>query len=182
MLELYVKPETARTLKQFKGEKCKAGIKPLISFSGTPFDSPTPNAYTMAKNMFADFFRGSEVRDIDVEGFQLMIGFTAGEEGVNGESPEIQMRCWRIITRKSGQKVPRVQVEEMGPRLDFRVGRIQEADGDRWRDSLRRAKGTEVCLHKLRVMNVFIDGHHCRQSPRKMWRRTRWETRWEEYT
>ena len=141
MLELYVSPETARTLKQFKGEKCKTGIKPLLSFSGTPFDSPTPNAYTLAKNLFTDFFRGSEVREIDVEGLQLMIGFTAGEEGADGEKPEIQMRCWRIVTRKSGQKVPRVEVEEMGPRLDFRVGRIREADGDTWRDSLKKAKG-----------------------------------------
>ena len=61
-------PDTARTLKQFKGEKCKTGLKPLLSFSGTPFDSPTPNAYTLAKNMFTDFFRGSEVKEIDAEG------------------------------------------------------------------------------------------------------------------
>ena len=153
MLEIYVRPETARTLKQFKGEKCKTGIKPLLSFSGTPFDSPTPNAYTLAKNLFTDFFRGREVKEIDVEGLQLMISFTAGEEGADGGNPSIQMRCWRIMTRRSGQKVPRVEIEEMGPRLDFRVGRLQEADGDAWRESLKRAKGMEVRLHKLQATN-----------------------------
>ena len=157
MLELCVRQETARTLIQFKGEKCKTGIKPLLSFSGVQFDSPTPNAYTLAKNMFTDFFRGGEVKEIDVEGLQLMISFTAGEDGLNGEKPEIQMRCWRIITKKSGQKVPRVEVEEMGPRMDFRVGRVREADADLWKEALKRPKGTEVSLRGLRATRMSTD-------------------------
>lgn len=167
LLELGVRQETARTLKQFKGEKCKTGIKPLLSFSGTPFDSPTPNAYTLAKNIFTDFFRGAEVKDIDVEGLQLMLSFTAGEEGLNGQKPDIQMRCWRIITKKSGQKVPRVEVEEIGPRIDFKLGRVREADADRWKEALKRSKGTEVGLVWLRPARMCADCYLLQPTTKK---------------
>ena len=157
LLELGVREETARLLKQFKGDKCKTGIKPLLSFSGTLFDSPTSNAYTLAKNMFIDFFRGAETKEIDVEGLQLMLSFTAGEEGLDELKPEIHLRCWRIMTQKSGQKVPRVEVEEMGPRIDFKVGRKREADADRWKEALKRAKETEVCRDQLSADWVCTD-------------------------
>ena len=167
MLELCVVQETARTLIQFKGEKCKTGIKPLLSFSGTQFDSPTPSAYTLAKSIFTDFFRGGEAKEIDVEGLQLMIGFSAGEDGPRGEKPEIQMRCWRIITKKSGQKVPRVEVEEMGPRIDFRVGRMREAESDVWKEALKKAKGTEVCVYGLRIIRSPTDWYPSQPRPKK---------------
>lgn len=147
MLELHVIQETARTLQQFKSQKCKIGVKPLLSFSGTQFDSPSPNAYTLAKNIFTDFFRGGETKEVDVEGLQLLISFFAGEDAEGGEKAKIQMRCWRIVTKRSGQKVPRVEVEEMGPRMDFRVGRVREAENGVWKESMKRAKGHDVgCL------------------------------------
>lgn len=145
MLELHVVQETARTLQQFKGEKCKAGVKPLLSFSGAQFESPVSNQYTMAKSLFVDFFRGAETQKIDVEGLQLLISFFAGEDGEDGEPAGIQMRCWRIITKKSGQKVPRVEVEEMGPRIDFRLGRMRGADEGDLKEAMKERSGSEVC-------------------------------------
>lgn len=144
MLELLVVQDTARTLGQFKGQKCDVGIKPLLSFSGAQFESPNPNAYTLAKSMFVDFFRGAETQKIDVSGLQLLISFFAGEDGPEGEPAQIRMRCWKIVTKKSGQKVPRVEVEEIGPRIDFRVGRIKEADAAMQKEAMKRAKGSEV--------------------------------------
>lgn len=144
MLELLVVQDTARTLGQFKGQKCDVGIKPLLSFSGAQFESPTPNEYTLAKSMFVDFFRGAETQKIDVSGLQLLISFFAGEDGPEGEPAQIHMRCWKIVTKRSGQKVPRVEVEEIGPRIDFRVGRIKEADATMRKEAMKRAKGSEV--------------------------------------
>ncbi len=144
MLELCVVQDTARTLSQFKGEKCKIGVKPLLSFSGAQFDDPVPNKYTLAKSMFTDFFRGGETQTVDVEGLQLLISFFVGEAGVGEQLPQIQMRCWKIATKRSGQKMPRVEVEEMGPRIDFRVGRTREADERAWKDAMKKAKGLEV--------------------------------------
>lgn len=145
MMELYVVQDTARTLIQFKGEKCKIGVKPLLSFSGSQFESPIANQYTLAKSMFVDFFRGGETQTIDVEGLQLLISFFAGEDGPEGQPAQIHMRCWKIVTKRSGQKVPRVEVEEMGPRIDFTVGRIKEADEALRKEAMKVAKGSEVC-------------------------------------
>ncbi len=141
MLELYLDPESFRTLDQFKNKKCAVGLKPLLLFSGTPFESPIPNAYTLAKSMFADFFKGEPADKVDVEGLQYIISISARDE-VDGEEekPKIHLRVYLIKTKKSGQRLPRVEVEEMGPRMDFRVGRVKEADEAMAKEALKRAK------------------------------------------
>ena len=146
MMELYAVKDTARTLRQFKSEKCTVGLKPLLSFSGTQFESPAANQYTLAKSIFTDFFRGGESATVDVEGLQLMINFAAGEDAQDGSQAKIQMRCWRIVTKRGGQRVPRIEVEEMGPRIDFSIGRTKEAEASVWKEAMRRPKGTEVGL------------------------------------
>ncbi|KAI9838702.1 MAG: hypothetical protein M1819_005016 [Sarea resinae] len=143
MLELYLDPDTFKTLGQFKNTKCAVGLKPLMVFSGTPFDSPTPNAYTLAKSLFTDFFRGQETQTVDVEGLQYMVSISAGEEVEGEPAPRIHLRVYLIKTKKSGQKLPRVEVEEMGPRMDFRVGRIKEADEAMMKEALKRPKQLE---------------------------------------
>lgn len=185
MMELYVVQDTARTLIQFKGEKCKIGVKPLLSFSGSQFESPIANQYTLAKSMFVDFFRGGETQAIDVEGLQLLISFFAGEDGPEGQPAQIHMRCWKIVTKRSGQKVPRVEVEEMGPRIDFTVGRIKEADEALRKEAMKIAKGSEV----RRSLPTFAVGmvanlnfpSICRQNQKRTLRPTLWETKSDVY-
>jgi ribosome production factor 2 len=143
MLELYIDPETFRTLSQFKGSKPAVGLKPIISFSGTLFDSPTPNSYTLAKSIFLDLFKGSDAKSIDVEGLQFMIHFSVGEEEDGKPTPSINMRVYKLVTKRSGQKLPRVEVEEMGPRMDFRIGRKQEADPTVMREALKKPRQLE---------------------------------------
>ena len=154
MIELCVVQDTARTLSQFRGEKCRIGVKPLLSFSGAQFESPVANQYTLAKSMFLDFFRGGEAQAVDVEGLQCLISFCAGEASEDDEIPKLHMRCWRIVTRRSGQRLPRVEVEEMGPRIDFRIGRIKEADEAVWKDAMKRVKGGEVCQKSTSKLNT----------------------------
>ncbi|KAL8651057.1 MAG: hypothetical protein Q9210_003471 [Variospora velana] len=144
MLEVYVVKDTVRTLAQFKCEKCKVGLKPLLSFSGTQFESPVSNQYTLAKSMFTDFFRGGESSTVDVEGLQLMINFAAGEDAQDGSPAKIHMRCWRIITKRSGQRVPRIEVEEIGPRIDFAIGRMKEAETGMWKEAMKKPRGVEA--------------------------------------
>ena len=150
MLECGVEQETARTLAQFGGAKCRVGTKPLLSFSGTQFEEPVEGGaggkFALAKSMFLDFFRGGVTKEVDVEGLQWMISFAAADDEVEGGAKRemVYMRSWRIVTKRSGQKVPRVEVEEMGPRIDFRLGRMREADEGMMKDALKRAKGTEA--------------------------------------
>jgi len=148
MMEGMVQQGTARTLSQFGGTKCRVGTKPMLSFSGTQFeDSVGSSKFTLAKSMFTDFFRGGEAKEVDVEGLQMMMSFAAGEEDAEeGKREMVYMRCWKIVTKRSGQRLPRVEVEEMGPRIDFRLGRVREADESMMKDALKRAKGTDVSI------------------------------------
>jgi ribosome production factor 2 len=131
MLELYLDGESFRQLKQFKNKKCAVGLKPMLLFSGTPFESPVSNEYTLAKSFFTDFFKGEPADKIDVEGLQYIVSISA-RDTVDGEE-----------AKRSGQKLPRVEVEEMGPRMDFRVGRVKEADESMLKEALRKARTSQ---------------------------------------
>lgn len=141
MLELSLDPNTLRLLAQFKNKKCAVGLKPLILFAGTPFESPIPNEYTMVKNFFTDFFKGEPADKVDVEGLQYIVSISV-RDTVDGEDqkPTVHLRVYLIKTKRSGQKLPRVEVEEMGPRMDFRVGRIQEPEEAMNKEALKRAR------------------------------------------
>jgi ribosome production factor 2 len=127
MMELFIDPETFRTLNQFKNRKCAVGLKPLLSFSGTPFESPNPTPYTLAKSLLLDLFKGSDVKDVDVAGLQYIISISAGDE-VEGQ--------------------PRIEVEEMGPRFDFRIGRTREAEESMMKEALKQPKHLEPKVKK----------------------------------
>jgi len=149
MIELLVDPETMRTLGQFKNAaKAATGLKPLLSFSGSAFDSPTSNAYTLAKSVFLDLFKGPDVKELDVEGLRFMIHVSVAEETDADPKPQIHLRCYLLSTKKSGTSLPKVEVEEMGPRIDFRVGRTKEADSGMWKEAMRKPKGQEAKTKK----------------------------------
>jgi ribosome production factor 2 len=144
MLELYLDPDSFRRLNQFKNKKCAVGLKPMLLFAGTPFENPVSDEYTMVKSFFTDFFKGEPADKVDVEGLQYIVSISA-RDTVDGEEskPSVHLRIYLIRTKRSGQKLPRVEVEEMGPRMDFRIGRVKEADEDTMKEALRRAKTSQ---------------------------------------
>jgi ribosome production factor 2 len=178
MLELHVDVDTFRTISQFKSAKARVGLKPLVSFSGTAFDSPVANTYTMAKSLLLDFFKGEDTNNVDVEGLQYMVHISVPEEEDAQPAPKICLRTFMISTKKSGQSLPRVEVEEMGPRVDFRVGRVKEADVDMMKAAMKKPKGLEVCcistfplttrvtdkLHTGKKQEEHRNRHHRRQG------------------
>ena len=145
MMEGLVQAGTARTLSQFGGTKCAVGMKPLLNFSGTQFEEVGASNFALAKSMFTDFFKGGDAKEVDLEGLQYLISFAASEEYVeDGKREMVYMRCWKIVTKRSGQRLPRIEVEEMGPRIDFRLGRVKHADEEMMKDATKIAKGLEV--------------------------------------
>ncbi|KAK5987349.1 Ribosome biogenesis protein RPF2 [Cladobotryum mycophilum] len=144
MLELYLDQESYRSISQFKTKKFAIGQKPMLLFAGTAFESPVSNEYTQAKSFFIDFFKGDPSDKIDVEGLQYMISIAAEDTTGDGDAkPSIHLRVYTIQTKRSGQKLPRVEVEEIGPRMDFRVGRVQEADAAMLKDAMKKPRGIE---------------------------------------
>jgi len=95
---------------------------------------------------------------VDVEGLQYIVSISA-REAVEGEEskPSVHLRVYLIRTKRSGQKLPRVEVEEMGPRMNFRVGRVKEADESLLKEALRRAKTNVERPKKNISMNTVGD-------------------------
>merc|ERR1719160_593485 len=154
MLELILDPTTFRTLGQFKTKKFAVGLRPMLLFAGTAFESPVDNEFTLAKSMFVDFFKGETSDKIDVEGLQYIVSLTAEETTGEGDAkPKIHLRTYLIRTKRSGQRLPRVEVEEMGPRMDFAVGRIQVPDEATRKLAMKKPRGLEERTKK----NVTTD-------------------------
>jgi ribosome production factor 2 len=122
MLEFAVDENTYKSFESFKTEKPRIGVKPMILFSGAAWEQS--EQMRMVKNLWMDFFRGETVKAVDVEGLQYVVTFLAAEEG------KFHVRGHMIRTKRSGQKLPRVEVEETGPRLDLTVRREQAAEAD----------------------------------------------------
>jgi ribosome production factor 2 len=94
--------------------------------------------------MFIDFFRGDPSDKIDVEGLQYIVSISAEDTAGDGDvKPAIHLRVYTISTKRSGQRLPRVEVEEIGPRMDFRVGRVKEADESMRKEAMKKARGLE---------------------------------------
>ena len=154
MIELGVVADTARLISHFRNDKISPGVKPMLAFSGTAWDDPGRSEFALAKSILTDFFRGAEVSEMDVAGLQLLISFAVAEDQQAGIKPLLQMRCYKIITKKSGSKVPRVEVDEIGPRMDFRVQRCRQADSDMMKEAMKKAKGPEVILNGAEGVSV----------------------------
>ncbi len=146
MLEFYLDAESFRTISQFKTKKFTVGLRPMMLFVGTPFESPVSNEYTLAKSLLTDFFRGDSSSDkIDVEGLQYVVAVSAEESSASegdGLRPLIHLRAYLIRTKRSGQKLPRVELEEMGPRCDFRLGRMTTNE-ELMKEAMKKARTTD---------------------------------------
>lgn len=156
MMELGLDAESFRTMAQFKTRKFAIGLRPMVLFAGTAFESPVSNEYTLAKSMFLDFFKGDPSEKIDVEGLQYIVSISADEETSTTGSdikPAIHLRVYLISTKRSGQKLPRVEVEEIGPRMDLRIGRVREPDESVLKEAMKKPKGMEERTKK----NVTTD-------------------------
>lgn len=146
MLEFYLDAEGYRRLDQFKGKKPAVGLRPMVVFAGTAWESTVDNEYTTAKSLLTDFFaaeRGSGADKIDVEGLQYVVVCTAEEEttvAAGDVKPAVHLRVYLIKTKRSGQRLPRVEVEEMGPRMSFRLGRLRQPDEAMAKEALKRVR------------------------------------------
>lgn len=101
--------------------------------------------------MLLDFFRGETSDKIDVEGLRYCIVITADEPTTTDPSnppssttpestPLLRLRVYTIRTHRSGQKLPRVELSEHGPRLDIRLGRSQQPDETLLKEAMRRPR------------------------------------------
>jgi ribosome production factor 2 len=123
--------ENYKPMSSFKNEKTSLGSKPVVHFSGEAFE--TQFDYGRLKNLFLDFFQGPKIDNVRLNGIESVISIVA-HEGV------IRFRNYRIHLKKSGTRLPRVELEEMGPRFDMRMRRNEFASEDLFKRSLKQPK------------------------------------------
>src|SRR5436309_617580 len=117
----------------------------------------------MAKSMLIDFFRGETSDKIDVEGLQYVVVVSADEPTESSTTedasskPVLHLRTYLIRTKRSSQRLPRVELEEHGPRMDFRLGRMQQPDEAMLKEAMRKAKTNEERTKKNISTDIIGD-------------------------
>lgn len=145
MIELMVL-EDFKLLQDFKKSTFAVGLKPMFTFNGSVFESHP--VYQHVRSLFLDFFRGETTDLQDVAGLQHIISITAGEYEEGQPLPLVHFRVYTLKTYKSGQKVPRVELSEIGPRLDFAVGRHQEPSPEMLKEAMKKPRQLEARTKK----------------------------------
>uniref|UniRef100_A0A8C4WMF7 Ribosome production factor 2 homolog n=1 Tax=Gopherus evgoodei TaxID=1825980 RepID=A0A8C4WMF7_9SAUR len=144
MIELGI--EKFVSLKDIKNSKCPEGTKPMLIFAGDTFD--LNEEYRRLKSLLIDFFRGPTVPTIRLAGLEYVLHFTA----MDGK---IYMRSYKVLLKKSRCKIPRIELEEMGPSLDLVMRRTHLASEDLYKLSLKQPKALKPKKKKNISHDVF---------------------------
>lgn len=90
-----------------------------------------------------DFFRGDKVDKIALKGLDHVMVCTVADSNV-------YIRHYAITFKKSGTKVPNVELTPMGPHIDLVLRRTRLASADLWKLALKQPKG----LKPTKVKNI----------------------------
>ncbi|XP_060826744.1 ribosome production factor 2 homolog [Bombus pascuorum] len=136
--------ENYKGLKSFKVPKISEGIKPLLVFNGELFE----NNYELSriKNLFVDMFQREPVEKIRLQGLEHVLSFTAIDN-------KILVRSYRILLKKSDCRIPRIELEEIGPRADLICRRTKLASEDLFKQACKKPKELKVKKKK----NISVD-------------------------
>lgn len=146
MIELRL-ADNFKFLKDFRKATFQVGMKPLFTFNGPAFN--THPIYQHVKSLFLDFFRGQILDGLDVAGIQHVISLSVDEVDEERPLPKVHFRVYIIKTyRSDNPKLPRVELDEIGPRFDFIVGRRQAADPEMETEAFKVPKQLEARTKK----------------------------------
>ncbi|CAI5769957.1 Ribosome production factor 2 homolog [Podarcis lilfordi] len=144
MVELGIEKFVA--LRDIKNSKCPEGTKPMLIFAGDAFD--ISEEHRRLKSLLIDFFRGPVVPSVRLAGLEHVLHFTAIDE-------KVYMRSYKVLLKKSGCKIPRIELEDMGPSLDLVMRRTHLASDDLYKLSLRQPKALKPKKKKNISHDVF---------------------------
>lgn len=145
MVELGI--ENFRSIESLGGGKRaspQAGSKPCFAFVGEKFESDPK--FRHFKELIVDFMRGEVVETINLQGLDKVFLCVAIGDTV------VFKHC-AIRFKKSGTKVPRVELVEAGPCMDMVLRRSREPSADLRKEAMRVAPKSS----KKKVKNVSTD-------------------------
>lgn len=138
MVELGIK--SFKGLHEFHNEKISTNVKPCLVFNGPKWKQT--EELRRLKSLLIDTFHRETVERIRLQGIEHVISFTASED------LQIYMRSYKIHLKKSGLKIPRIELSEIGPSIDFAIRRTKIASDDLFKQSTKRPKQLKVLTRK----------------------------------
>jgi len=136
--------ENFKSIHDFKSATVQMGVKPILSFSGDGFQQD--ETLKRFKNFLIDFFRCENPEKIRLQGMELLVSFTAVQN-------RIVTKTYKIVLKKSGCRIPRVELDEMGPCFDMVLRRQKLASDDLYKQATRVAKAVQI----KKVKNISHD-------------------------
>ena len=117
-----------KTSSQFKAAKQPTlGNRPIIVFQGDAFEHDTK--FQELKGLFLDIFGHEAMQKINLGGIEHAIVLTA--QAAQGEKEgKVAFRHYSVTYKKSGGRVPRVELEEVGPHFDMELRRTRPASAE----------------------------------------------------
>lgn len=137
MLELQV--INYKGLAQFVATKCHVGSKPLFIFQGEQFhlNGTGSDSYSKLANLVVDLFKGEQIDSIDLQGLEYVIAVSALSDGTEGT---VQFKVYSVKMEKSATKLPRIELDEMGPSMELKMLRSRFSTDEMKKASLKRPK------------------------------------------
>ncbi|XP_028178697.1 ribosome production factor 2 homolog [Ostrinia furnacalis] len=139
--------ENFKAMSDFQNMKVLAGLKPCLLFNGPAWD--LNEDLKRLKSLFTDFFYREKVETIRLQGLEHVLSFTATDDGM------IYLRSYRILLKKSGQRTPRVELEEIGPSIDFKLRRTKLAANDLFKEACRIPREAKTGVKKNISRDAF---------------------------
>jgi ribosome production factor 2 len=147
MFEFELNSQTFRSLEDFKCEKFAPGNKPCLIFHGELFDNEPE--YKRLKSFFIDFFRGeTHMKELDLNGLEHVMTFT-----LDTPTKILSIRVFHIELKKSGHRIPRIELNEIGPHLDLIIRRTKLASDDFYKKTLKQPDA----IKQKKVKNVITN-------------------------
>jgi len=135
MFEFGLNGATFQGMEAFEGVRkavVRVGSKPALVFQGESWDSNAD--LVLLRNFFLDFFRGEVLPKINLSALDRVIILTAREDGT------VHFRHYGVALRKSATHLPRVELDEVGPRMDLTLRRRKSAPAELSAVALKQPK------------------------------------------
>ncbi|CAG9787713.1 unnamed protein product [Diatraea saccharalis] len=139
--------ENFKSMSEFQNMKILTGLKPCLLFNGPSWE--LNEDLKRLKSLFTDFFHREKVETIRLQGLEHALSFTATDDNM------IYIRSYRIQLKKSGQRTPRVELEEIGPSIDFKLRRTKLAANDLYKEACRVPKEAKQGVKKNISRDAF---------------------------
>lgn len=159
-----------RPIADIAGPKIGIGSKHPMIFTGQAFEQRpefqrvkslvlgsrlSPRILTRRLTSLADFYQGQEVKLIDLAAMDHVMCWTADDDG-----QRLYLRVYRLVLKKSGSRLPRVELAEVGPAVDFELRRSLGASKETMHEALKVSR--TIKPKKVKNVTQRTDGSYGR--------------------